>query len=58
MPAELANLWLVGPGIEDAPFTKPRWLQVHEDCRHRLAFCDADMHARRQVTLPTDAPKP
>lgn len=42
MPAELASLWLVGPEIEDAPFMKPRWLEVHEDCGYRLEFCDTD----------------
>lgn len=42
MPAELGNLWLVGPEIEDALFMKPRWQEVHEDCGYRLEFCDTD----------------
>lgn len=53
MPAEVASLWMVGPEIDDAPFMKPRWLEVHEACGYRLEFCDTDaaMLARARELL-------
>jgi len=60
MPAELSNVWLVGPEIEDASIMKPRWQALYEEAGYRLEFCETEaaMLARAEQLLGSPLPPP